>query len=104
MKNFRRFIPLAIIVAATVVAYFFGIGEYISIENFKRHRVFLLDLVDAHAIMAPLLYITLYALSTALSIPGGALLTIFGGFLFGQPLVELCRCSCYLFPGNTVIF
>ncbi|MBT3394512.1 MAG: TVP38/TMEM64 family protein [Waddliaceae bacterium] len=85
MKSFKRFIPIAIIIAVTIAAYFFGVGEYISIENFKRHRVFLLKLVDAHAIMAPLLYIALYTLSTALSIPGGALLTIFGGFLFGQP-------------------
>ncbi len=40
--------------------------------------------VDQHGLLAIGLFVGLYALSTALSVPGGLVLTVTGGFLFGQ--------------------
>jgi uncharacterized membrane protein YdjX (TVP38/TMEM64 family) len=37
----------------------------------------------AHSVSSPLIYVAAYALAVALSIPGAAVLTIAGGFLFG---------------------
>ncbi|NGX43723.1 MAG: hypothetical protein K940chlam7_02023 [Chlamydiae bacterium] len=81
----RRFIPLIIIVILMVLAYIFGLHEYLSYETLKGHRATLKTLVDTHPILAPLLYIFVYMVSTALSIPGAIFLSLFGGFLFPQP-------------------
>jgi uncharacterized membrane protein YdjX (TVP38/TMEM64 family) len=49
----------------------------------------LLAFVDRHAVLAPLLFMVVYAAVIALSIPGGAVLTMAGGFLFGVALGTL---------------
>ena len=79
----RRLVPLAVLIVAIVAVFAFGLDDYISFDVLRRHRAQLLDFVDRHFILAPLLYILVYAVVIALSIPGGAVLTIAGGFLFG---------------------
>ena len=46
--------------------------------------LFLLSVSVTTALLAVALYVLIYATSTALSLPGGAILTITGGFLFGS--------------------
>lgn len=79
----RRLVPLAVLVLAVVLVFAFGLDEYISFAALREHRMELLDFVQRYAILAPALYVLLYAVVVALSIPGGAVLTIAGGFLFG---------------------
>ncbi|MFQ5729420.1 MAG: TVP38/TMEM64 family protein [Waddliaceae bacterium] len=81
----RRFIPIFILAALMVLAYFTSLHEYFSYESLQEHRASLKTLVGTHPISAPFLYIFAYMVSTALSIPGGLFLSIFGGFLFPQP-------------------
>jgi uncharacterized membrane protein YdjX (TVP38/TMEM64 family) len=81
----RRFIPIFILAVLMVLAYLAGLHEYLSYESLREHRTALKTLVEAHPLLAPLLYIFVYMASTALSIPGGIFLSIFGGFLFPQP-------------------
>ncbi len=71
---------------AIVTAFALGLDEYVSFETLREHRLRLLELVGRHPIFAPLAFIGVYALATALSLPGGAVLTIAGGFLFGTVL------------------
>lgn len=80
-----RLIPLAIIVALMVLAYVFDITDYLSFEVLQKHRETIVGWVEKHYIVAPLAFIGIYILSTALSIPGSIYLTLTGGFLFGQP-------------------
>ena len=79
----RRLLPLLLLVSAIVAAYALGLHRYVSFETLRDHRDDLLAFVDAHPLVAPLLFVALYALVVALSIPGGAIMTIAGGFLFG---------------------
>lgn len=79
----RRLAPLAVLILAVVAVFAFGLDDYISFDVLRRHRAQLLDFVDRHAVVAPLLYVLVYAVVIAISIPGGAVLTIAGGFLFG---------------------
>ena len=83
MSRIRRFLPLAIILLAIVVVLASGLADYVSFEQLKHNRTRLLDFVDRHAVLAPLLFMAIYAAVIALSIPGGAVLTVAGGFLFG---------------------
>ncbi|MDX1484682.1 MAG: TVP38/TMEM64 family protein [Alphaproteobacteria bacterium] len=78
-----RILPLAIIVLALVAFFAFGLDDYVSFEVLRQHRESLLDFVQTHNIGAPLLFMVVYAIATAVSLPGGAVLTIAAGFLFG---------------------
>jgi uncharacterized membrane protein YdjX (TVP38/TMEM64 family) len=66
-------------------AYFLGLEKYVTFETLKDHHSTLKFFVSEHPLITPLLYICLYIAMSALSIPGGALLSVTGGFLFGQP-------------------
>jgi len=78
-----RMIPLVILVALLIAFFVFDLDDYLSFEALKEHREDLAAFVGRHGIWAGLLFIVLYAVSTAVSLPGGAILTIAGGFLFG---------------------
>lgn len=82
----KRLWPLAVIAAG--IAAFFGLGldQYVSFEALREHRGTLLQYVADNRVAAPLIYMAIYAAAIALSLPGGAVLTIAGGFLFGKAL------------------
>lgn len=80
----RRFAPLAVIAAAIAAAFGLGVGDYLSFEALRDNRDVLMTLVKDHTLLAIIGFIVLYAVSTALSLPGGAVLSIAGGFLFGS--------------------
>lgn len=82
----RRLLPLGLVGLALVLVLATGAHEALSFENLHRHRGALLDLVAARPVAAALLYILLYALTVALSVPGALILTLAGGFLFGTVL------------------
>lgn len=79
----RRLLPLVLLLVAIIAAYATGLHRYFTFETLREHREELLTFVDAHPLAAPLIFVALYALVVALSIPGGAIMTIAGGFLFG---------------------
>ena len=68
-----------------------GLHHYLSFEALRQHREELLALVEQHPLLAPLGFMGLYAAVIALSVPGGAVLTIAGGFLFGIVPATLLR-------------
>jgi uncharacterized membrane protein YdjX (TVP38/TMEM64 family) len=79
----RRLLPLGILLLAIVLVFAFDLHGYLSFETLRQHRDQLKDFVGRHAALAPLLFMAIYAAVVALSVPGGAVLTIAGGFLFG---------------------
>lgn len=79
----RRLLPLAVLFLAAALVFALDLDRYVSFETLRQHRAGLLDFVHRHAVVAPLLFVLAYALVIALSIPGGAVMTIAGGFLFG---------------------
>lgn len=82
----KRFLPLLIILTLMVLVYASGLTDFLTFEALKDNRQMLLAFVNTHPILAPAAFILLYAAATALSIPGAVFLTLFGGFLFPQPL------------------
>ena len=82
-RSYRRLMPLAILVAGLVAFFALGLDRYLTFSALERHREYLTTMANQHAVLAPLVYTAIYAVTVALSIPGGAILTILGGFLFG---------------------
>ena len=81
--SWLRLAPLVILICGLVAFFALGWHRYISFETLKTHRAMLLDWVSRWGMMAAVAYAAGYALMAAFSIPGGALATITGGFLFG---------------------
>ena len=79
----KRFIPLFVLAAMLVLFFVFDLGQYLSFEALAEHRALLLGWVDGHAILAPVAYLLLYIAVVAFSLPGGLVMTVSGGFLFG---------------------
>jgi len=79
----RRLLPLLAVGLFAVIAFVaFGQGG-ISLEALVSNREAIGAFVAEHRILALLSYIGLYIATVALSVPGGTLLTVSGGFLFG---------------------
>lgn len=97
MKFFKKWLPLLIILCGMLIIYFFHLYRYFDINKLQLHHHALKLWVEAHPFSAPILFIGVYILSTAFSVPGGAILSIIGGFLFPQPL-----CTIYVVVGATI--
>jgi uncharacterized membrane protein YdjX (TVP38/TMEM64 family) len=81
-----RLWPLAALALIVALVFALDLDRYVSFETLRAHREQLLAFVERHPFVAPLLFVCLYAALIALSIPGGAIMTIAGGFLFGTLL------------------
>jgi uncharacterized membrane protein YdjX (TVP38/TMEM64 family) len=86
----RRLIPLGLLVVAGIAFILAGGHKYLSFVALSENRDWLCSLVKSSGIVAALLYVAVYGLLVALSVPGAAVLTIAGGFLFGTWLGALC--------------
>ena len=76
----RRLPILVIAIIALVGA--FTLRDWISFETLAANRERLLAFRDAHYLVAVLAFIAAYALVVAFSLPGAAIATLTGGFLF----------------------
>lgn len=81
--SIRRLIPVAVIVAGLVLFYVLGLGRYLSLDALRAHQAQLTAWTGRDPVAAGAAYIALYTAVVAFSLPGGALLTVIGGFLFG---------------------
>lgn len=78
-----RLLPLAILVGGLVLFFLFGLDRYLRFETLAEHRAWLTTQVAENYALSVLLFSIVYALAVAFSVPGGAILTVLGGFLFG---------------------
>jgi uncharacterized membrane protein YdjX (TVP38/TMEM64 family) len=88
--SLRRLTPLGILVVAGVTFVVAGGHRYLTFSALAENRLWLCGLAAHWGFVAAIAYIAAYAAVVALSVPGGAILTIAGGFLFGLWLGALC--------------
>jgi uncharacterized membrane protein YdjX (TVP38/TMEM64 family) len=86
----RRLLPLGLLIVAGITFLALGGRHYLSLAALAQNREWLTGLVQHWGGAVALFYIAIYAALVALSVPGGAVLTIAGGFLFGTWLGALC--------------
>ena len=78
----RRFLPLVLLGGTAALVFGLGLDDYLSFEALREHRALLVDFVAGRMALALALFVVIYAAATAVSLPGGAILSIVGGFLF----------------------
>ncbi len=81
--SFTRLLPLLALVAGLVAFFVLGLHRYVSFEVLGDNREVLLTWVHQHRVLAVVLYMAVYVVSVAFSLPGAAVLSITGGFAFG---------------------
>lgn len=81
--QWRRWLPLGIIVLGIILVFSFGLDELASFAHLKAHHQRLTAFVADHYVQAVAGYLLLYVLFVALSLPGAIWLTVAAGFLFG---------------------
>jgi uncharacterized membrane protein YdjX (TVP38/TMEM64 family) len=75
---------VALCILAGLAAFFLlDLDHYLSLEAVKTNRDRLLAYTEAHYASAVIAFIALYCLQTIFSLPGAAMFTLAGGFLFG---------------------
>jgi uncharacterized membrane protein YdjX (TVP38/TMEM64 family) len=79
----RRLLPLLLLAAASISFLLFGGRHYLTFAALAENSEWLHALVARSSALAAMCFIVGYAGLTALSVPGGAILTIAAGFLFG---------------------
>ena len=82
--GFRRFGPLVAVAAAMGLVFALGWHNHLSLENVVAQRDRFHGVLAKHPIPSVLVYMVVYIASVALSLPGGLILTIAGGLLFGS--------------------
>ncbi len=81
--SLKKYLPLIILIAALITFYFSGFGSYLSFDSLKQHREMLMTWTQENFLLAALIFMVVYTISIAVSIPGATFLTLAGGFLFG---------------------
>jgi uncharacterized membrane protein YdjX (TVP38/TMEM64 family) len=99
----RRFVPLALLVLAGLLFLALGGHRYVSFAALTENREWLCAIVKRAGAPAALGFILAYAGLVALSVPGAALFTITGGFLFG-PWIGGAYAIVGATLGATVVF
>lgn len=83
MKKQQRYIVLSLYLLAIFLFFALDLHHFFTFDMLKAYRADLKQFVRENVLLAPLIYMALYAIVVTLSIPIGAFLTITGGFLFG---------------------
>ncbi len=79
----KRYLPVIILVAIIALVLSQGWHQYLTLEQIAKNRNWLKEMVENQWFWAILAYFLIYVAAISLSLPGGVLLTITGGFLFG---------------------
>jgi uncharacterized membrane protein YdjX (TVP38/TMEM64 family) len=76
-------LAVLVLLTGSVAALAFGFDARLALDALRTHHHWLLGFVAGAPILASLLFMAIYALAVAASVPGLALLTVIGGYLFG---------------------
>ncbi len=80
---FRRFLPLAILLAGLGAFFALGLDRYVTLDTLRDNRQTLTGWVAENWVLAAVIYVIAYIGMVAFSLPGGLVATLTGGFLFG---------------------
>lgn len=80
---FVRIVLVAVLFGGLAAFFVLDLGRYVSFESLQSNREMLLEYINQNGFLAALLFGVIYAVVVAFSLPGGAFMTIAGGFLFG---------------------
>jgi len=80
--SLKNMIPLLFIVSGVGLAFYFDLHHWISLEKLQTYNSELLAMAEKW--WAPFVFMGVYMLVVAFSLPVGTVLTVTGGYLFGM--------------------
>ncbi len=78
-----KWVVFMFIALAVFLFFFFDLGRYVTLAALKQNKDALKQYAEDNYLATVLMFISIYMIQTALSLPGAAILTLAGGFLFG---------------------
>jgi uncharacterized membrane protein YdjX (TVP38/TMEM64 family) len=96
MKS-RKILVLLVFAAVVAAFYFLDLGKYLTLESLKANRGRLADLRAEHAFLFATVFVLVYIVQTAFSLPGAAILSLAAGAVFG-----VLQGTLYVVSGATV--
>ena len=82
-KGRWRFVPIGVVLAGLAFGYAMGWQECLSLEYLGDSKEALKRFVASNPVLAPTVFVLIYAVVVAFSFPAASILTIISGFLFG---------------------
>lgn len=101
--NVKKLVILVVAAAAAALFFYLDLGQYLTLQQLKANRQLLLDYYAAHTVTTVLLFMAIYILQTALSLPGAAILSLAAGAIFGS-LSGTVYAVCAATAGATLAF
>lgn len=80
----RKFAIVGVVIILIVLFYAFDVGKYFSLDYIKASQAKFNTLYQAHSILVVAIYMLIYVVMAALSLPGAAVMTLLAGALFGR--------------------
>ncbi len=81
--NPRKLLLLALFAAAVAAFHFLDLGKYLTLAALKANRDRLEEMRAAHAFLFSVVFVLVYVVQTAFSLPGAAVLSLAAGAVFG---------------------
>lgn len=79
----KRWLPLLVLAALMALTFAFGWHKYLSFKTIGLNYEAMRSFIGENFIAALALYMLIYIAAVALSAPGGLIMTLSGGLLFG---------------------
>ncbi|MBM9615490.1 TVP38/TMEM64 family protein [Desulfobulbus rhabdoformis] len=81
--NSKKIVLLGGAALMLLLFFVFDLDRFLTLESLQTHRELLQQHAHDHPLAAPLLFMALYIVQTAFSLPGAAILSLSAGLLFG---------------------
>ena len=83
VRTISRFGPLLALLLGLSLCFLFDLSSYFSFPVIKAYHLQLVEHVNNNRLISAVVYVISYTAIVSFSLPGGAMMTVVGGFLFG---------------------
>jgi uncharacterized membrane protein YdjX (TVP38/TMEM64 family) len=103
LKTLVSWLPLLMLILGGIAVSVLGFSDRLSMSSIIEGRAELLDFVNERPLTTLAIYAAVYAAAVVLSVPGGSLLTVVGGILFGGIVAGLVTTGAAVI-GSVLVF
>jgi uncharacterized membrane protein YdjX (TVP38/TMEM64 family) len=87
--NQKKIWIVAVLILLGASFFYFDLGRYLTLTSLKSNRAALVEFYESHRLVMIGLFIVVYVVQTALSLPGAAVLSLAAGAVFGAAMGTL---------------
>ncbi|MDZ7831581.1 MAG: dihydrolipoyl dehydrogenase [Desulfobacterales bacterium] len=82
-RNWTRWLIILVILVLAALFFTLDLGRYFTLATLKDQQTALMKFYEAHMLLTIGIYMAVYIVMAALSLPGAAVMTLAGGAIFG---------------------